>query len=199
MNSGPRLDADERRLLLALARESVRCAATGVSPPEVGACKVPPALAESAGCFVTLTCAGHLRGCIGNLEPRWPLWRSVIENARAAATRDSRFEPVTADELETLTIEISVLTPPQPLAFASPAELLAKLEPGRDGVVLERGARRATFLPQVWEKLPDKAEFLDQLALKAGLAAGDWRQPGMVVRVYQVAHFSETDAAAPTD
>ena len=120
----------------------------------------------------------------------------MLENTRAAALRDARFSPVTADELETIEIEISVLAPPQPLAFASPAELLARLEPGRDGVVLELGARRATFLPQVWEKLPDKAKFLDQLALKAGGAPGDWRLPGTAVRIYQVEHFSEGDAGS---
>ena len=189
------LDREERLLLLALARAALHRSVAGASPPDVAGCKVPPRLAEPAGCFVTLTRAGQLRGCIGNLEPRWPLWQATIENARAAALRDSRFPPVTPDELDTIEIEISVLTPPQPLPFASPAELLAKLEPGRDGVVLELGARRVTFLPQVWQKFPDKAGFLDQLALKAGAAPGDWRRAGTAVKTYRVEHFSEADAA----
>lgn len=195
MNSVPRLSPDERRLLLALAREALRRSVAGAPPPEIARCKVPPRLAEPAACFVTLTRAGQLRGCIGNLDPRGPLWQGVLENTRAAALRDARFSPVTADEWETIEIEISVLAPPQPLAFASPTELLARLEPGRDGVILELGARRATFLPQVWEKLPDKAKFLDQLALKAGGAPGDWRLPGTSVKTYQVEHFSEGEAA----
>lgn len=196
MSSVPRLGLDERRLLLALAREALRRSVTGAPPPEVVGCKVPPSLAEPAACFVTLTRYGQLRGCIGNLDPRGPLWQAVLENTRAAALRDARFSPVAADELEAIEIEISVLAPPQPLAFASPAELLAQLEPGRDGVVLELGARRATFLPQVWEKLPDKEKFLDQLALKTGGAPGDWRRPGISVKIYQVEYFSEGEAAA---
>jgi AMMECR1 domain-containing protein len=101
--------------------------------------------------------------------------------------------------VETLRIEISVLTPPQPLACDSPDALLAQLVPGRDGVLLELGTRRATFLPQVWDKLPDKVAFLDQLALKAGGAAGDWRRPDARVSIYTVEHFEEANdpGAAP--
>lgn len=198
MTIRPPLDPEERRLLLALAREAVARSVTGAPLPEIEACKVPPRLAEPAGCFVTLTREGALRGCIGNLEPRWPLWQAVLENARAAATRDRRFPPVGPDELETLRIEISVLTPPQPLACDSPDALLARLVPGRDGVLLELGTRRATFLPQVWDKLPDKVSFLDQLALKAGGAAGDWRRPDARVSVYTVEHFEEADDPGAT-
>jgi AmmeMemoRadiSam system protein A len=199
VTSRPPLDPEERRLLLALAREAVCRGVTGAPLPEIEACKVPPRLAEPVGCFVTLTREGVLRGCIGNLEPRWPLWQAVLENARAAATRDRRFPPVAPDEVETLRIEISVLTPPQPLVCDSPDALLAQLAPGRDGVLLELGARRATFLPQVWDKLTDKVTFLDQLALKAGGTAGDWWRPDARVSIYAVEHFAEPDepGAAP--
>lgn len=197
MHPAPSLPSSERHLLLALAREAVRCAVTGAAPPEVAGCPVPPRLAEPAGCFVTLTQEGRLRGCIGNLEPRRPLWQAVVENATAAAIRDRRFAPVTAAELDTIALEISLLTPPEPLPPASPEALLAVLVPGRDGVVLDFGSRRATFLPQVWEQLPDKTRFLDELARKAGEPADAWRRPGTRVSRYQVEHFSDRDAPAP--
>jgi AmmeMemoRadiSam system protein A len=151
-------------------------------------------LTEVKGCFVTLKLQGRLRGCIGHLEPQEPLYRAVMENARDAALRDHRFEPLEAPELSEVGIEISVLTTAQPLAFVSSAELLRQLCPHRDGVVLKLAARRsATFLPQVWEQISDKVEFLDRLAVKAGGEASDWREPGTKVSIYQVEAFSESD------
>ncbi len=191
MSADRPLDADQRRWLLALARETLRrCTAQEPLPqPDPG--QVPPRLAAPAACFVTLTRAGELRGCIGTLEARWPLWRAVVENTRAAALYDRRFAPVTPEEVEALRIEISVLGPLRRLVYATPAELLAQLEPGRDGVVLERAGQRATFLPQVWEKLPARTVFLDQLARKAGLPPDAWQQPDARVWVYTVEHFEE--------
>lgn len=186
------IPSTEQALLLALARESVRRAITGTAPLEVEGCRVPPVLQEPRACFVTLTRRGDLRGCIGTLEARRPLWQAVVGNARAAATRDGRFAPVSPTELPDLEIEVSVLTPLEPVDFRSPEELLARLVPGRDGVCLEIGPRRATFLPQVWEKLPDKERFLEQLALKAGAPRDAWRQPGTHVFTYRVEHFHET-------
>lgn len=193
------LNADERRLLLALARETLRRCTAGEALPAPDPCKVPPRLAEPAACFVTLTRSGELRGCIGTLEPRAPLWRAVMENTCAAALRDRRFAPVAREEVAGLRIEISVLGPLRRLVAATPAELLAQLEPGRDGVVLERAGCRATFLPQVWEKLPSRVVFLDQLARKAGLPLEAWQLPDTQVWVYTVEHFmesTETEAAA---
>jgi AmmeMemoRadiSam system protein A len=187
----PQLNADEQLLLLGLARETLRRTVTGAADPTFASCKLPPRLNASQGCFVTLTRDGQLRGCIGNVEPRWPLWRAVVENSRVAATQDSRFPPVRPEELESVEIEISVLTPPERLQFRSPEDLLAQLEPGRDGVLFGWGARRATYLPQVWEKLPDKTRFLSQLALKAGAGPDDWRRRDAVFHRYQVIHFSE--------
>lgn len=189
----PQLNADEQLLLLGLARETLRCTVAGTVVPSFEACKLPPRLNGSLGCFVTLTQQGQLRGCIGNVEPRWPLWRAVVENTRVAATQDARFPPVAAEELDTIEIEISVLSPPELVRFRSPQDLLDQLEPGRDGVLLRLGDRRATYLPQVWEKLPDKIRFLSQLALKAGVGPDDWRRRDAAIHRYQVVHFSEGD------
>lgn len=187
----PQLNADERLLLLGLARETLQCTVKGIAVPAFEPCKLPPRLNASQGCFVTLTQQGQSRGCIGNVEPRWPLWRAVVENTRVAATQDARFPPVGPEELDTVEIEISVLTPPELVRFASPQELLDQLEPGRDGVLLSLGGRRATYLPQVWEKLSDKTRFLSLLALKAGAGPDDWRHRDAVVHRYRVMHFAE--------
>lgn len=185
--------AAERRFLLELARKSVReAAATGRLPP-VSAEGLAPELTVPKGCFVTLTKAGQLRGCIGHLTPQMPLYRAIADNARSATLYDPRFRAVAPDEVEHLEIEISVLTVPQPLAFASPDDLLRKLQPHEDGVVLQIGRRSATYLPQVWEQLPDKVEFLNSLAEKAGGAPGDWREPGTQVSIYHVESFKESD------
>jgi hypothetical protein len=184
---------DQRRFLLELARQSVREAtATGRLPPK-SADGLAAKLTEPKGCFVTLTKGGMLRGCIGHITPQLPLYQAIAENARSAAIRDPRFLPVSAREVAELEIEISVLTVPQSLAFASPDDLLRKLRPHEDGVVLQIGGRGATYLPQVWEHLPDKVEFLSSLAEKAGCAPGDWRKPGAAVSIYHVESFKESD------
>jgi AmmeMemoRadiSam system protein A len=140
---------------------------------------------------VTLTKDGNLRGCIGSLEARRPLIIDVRDNAVSAAFSDPRFPPVAPHELEDLHIEVSVLSPARRLPYDGPDDLIAKLRPGVDGVVIERGWHRATFLPQVWEKLPDPREFLAHLCLKAGLAVDAYRRPGLDVYTYQVEKFEE--------
>jgi len=140
-----------------------------------------------------LTENGQLRGCIGNILPRESLWRAVVDNTRNAAIHDPRFQPVRPDEVNKIKIEISVLTTPQPLSFKSPDDLLSKLKPGDDGVVLRIGSAGATFLPQVWEQLPDKVQFLSQLAQKAGCAPGDWRGANVNVSIYHVEAFHEPE------
>jgi AmmeMemoRadiSam system protein A len=184
-------------LLLGLARETLRRCASEQEVPTVEGCGLPPSLRVHQGCFVTLTRQDVLRGCIGNLEPRWPLWQAVIENTRAAATRDARFPRVGGAEADEVRIEISLLSRPAPVAHAGPAALLEALRPGTDGVLLEYGSRRATFLPQVWDKLPDPAKFMSQLAVKAGLDPEDWRRPEAVVQTYQVEHFAEPQRPDP--
>ena len=134
----------------------------------------PEILQKPGACFVTLTRDGALRGCIGSLEACRPLLDDLRSNALAAALRDPRFPPLTAAELPDVDIEVSVLGTPQALVFSSEAEALSRLRPGIDGVILTAGGRRATFLPQVWEQLPDPAEFIGRLKQKAGLPASYW-------------------------
>lgn len=184
-------NAADRKFLLDLARQTLHSATAGSALPEVKLETVPAACRIAKGCFVTLTKDGALRGCIGNILPAGPLYRSVEVNARNAALRDPRFPPVMAAEAGALHIEVSVLTLPEPLAFASPDDLLAKLVPRRDGVVLRIGERSATYLPQVWEQLPAKAEFLSHLALKAGCLANAWRGPDVQVLIYRAEVFGE--------
>ena len=147
--------------------------------------------------FVTLTSGrapgGALRGCIGSLEARRPLREDVEANAVAAALHDPRFAPLTARELDDTVVEVSVLSVPAALPAADEAELLARLRPGVDGVVLSACGRRATFLPQVWEQLPDPADFLARLRRKAGLPADYWGRD-VVVETYTVTAWQE---AAP--
>ena len=133
-----------------------------------------PLLAQPAATFVTLTQGGQLRGCIGSLEAYRPLAADVAENAFSAAFRDPRFSPLAAEELPRTRIEVSLLDTPQPMTFSDEADALAKLCPGVDGLILTHGGRRATFLPQVWESLPEPRRFLQQLKLKAGLPADFW-------------------------
>jgi AmmeMemoRadiSam system protein A len=187
------LAASERKALLELARRVLgRVAADASAPPiELAAKDLPARFLEKKACFVTLTKEGELRGCIGHLEPQEALYLAVMDNTRNAAVQDPRFSPVRPDEVARIKIEISVLTEPQPLAFSSPDDLLAKLQPHIDGVVLRLGSRRATFLPQVWAQLPDKAEFLNHLCQKAGCEASAWRGKDTGVSIYHVECFEE--------
>jgi AmmeMemoRadiSam system protein A len=185
--------AADRRYLLDLARKTVREVATNGQLPEVSADGLAPKFTAAKGCFVTLTKRGDLRGCIGYILPQGPLYRAVVENARNAALRDPRFPAVGPGEVDQLEIEISVLTEPQPLFFSSPEDLLRRLQPHQDGVVLQIGNRGATYLPQVWEQIPDKVDFLNNLAEKAGCESSAWRQPGVSVSIYHVESFKESE------
>lgn len=156
-----------------------------------------PALALPGATFVTLTQAGELRGCIGTLEAHRPLGEDVARNAVAAAFRDPRFPPLTVGEYATTRVEVSLLTAPVPLPVRSEADLLARLVPGVDGLVFSWHGHRATFLPQVWDALPEPAAFIGQLKRKAGLAAGFWADDVRIER-YTVAKFREpADAPGP--
>ena len=184
------LDPSQRRTLLALARQSIeygldRGCAIPVDPSDYAA-----GLQERRAAFVTLQIQGALRGCIGHLQAVQPLVRDVAENAFAAAFRDPRFPVLTSPELADLAIEISVLSPSQPLSFASEEELLRLIEPGRDGLILEDGAARGTVLPTVWESLPDPREFLRHLKQKAGLSPDHWSDELRIDR-YRTESFSE--------
>lgn len=184
------LTAEEKQILLRLARDAIREALKGNPLPEIDLATLPPRLQAKGAAFVTLTLQGQLRGCIGSLMAHRPLALDVQQHAVDAAFDDPRFPPLTDLEFRPLRIEISVLSEPQPLIFSSPEELLQKLRPGVDGVVLERGWNRGTFLPQVWEELPEPEEFLSHLSRKAGLPANAWRWPDIQIKVYQVEKFA---------
>lgn len=145
-------------------------------------------LRELGASFVTLKLEGDLRGCIGTIDPHRPLGEDVAHNAVAAAYRDPRFPPVSSVEREQLEIEVSVLSPREYIAVEDERDALAKLRPGVDGVYLEYGYARSTFLPQVWESLPDPMEFLGELRRKAGLPARFWH-PSMKISRYTVEKF----------
>jgi len=150
-----------------------------------------PVFQTPCGTFVTLKQQGQLRGCIGNLSASDPLAEGVRRNAVNAAFHDPRFSPLTARELDQVVIEVSVLTEPRPLEFSDPEDLLHKLRPNIDGVILRKGYASATFLPQVWEQLPQKEDFLGHLCLKAGLPRDAWKRSTLEVSTYQVQYFEE--------
>jgi AmmeMemoRadiSam system protein A len=149
-------------------------------------------LEEKRGVFVTLHKNGRLRGCIGNIEPAKPVLEGVRENALHAALDDARFAPVTPEELADLDIEVSLLTVPEKLDYSDSKDLLRQIVPFRHGVIVEKGHHRATFLPQVWEQLPDPASLLTQLCLKARLDPDAWRTRDLTVSIYEVQSFTET-------
>ncbi len=150
-----------------------------------------PAPDIECGTFVTLKKNGQLRGCIGNLQAAGSVTEGIQRNARSAAFHDSRFPPLTAEEFEEIEIDISVLSQAQVLEYSDGNDLLAKLRPGIDGVILQLGGAGATFLPQVWDQLPDAEQFLGNLCRKAGLAETAWQDSHPQIEVYQVQCFEE--------
>lgn len=181
----------ERQYLLVLARQSIRHYLDTGKNLKVANGELPSEkLKEKRACFVTLTMGGQLRGCIGHILPIQELYLDVIENAVSAAFEDPRFNPLSKAEFDKIKIEISVLTAPAPLKFSTPEELIKKLRPKIDGVILKRGRQQATFLPQVWEELSSPKEFLGHLCLKAGLEAECWRGD-LAVETYQAEAFGE--------
>lgn len=153
-----------------------------------------PWLNDPAATFVTLKKHGELRGCIGSLRAYQSLMNDLQDNAVSAAFRDPRFPPLTADELPDISVEVSLLTEPEAMTFSSEADALAQLEPDVDGVIFECGGYRSTFLPQVWEQLPEPEIFMAHLKQKAGLPAAFWSDDVQLHR-YRVEKFSESDDA----
>jgi hypothetical protein len=144
---------------------------------------------EKRGVFVTLEIEGQLRGCIGNILPVYPLAEAIMRNAYEAAFEDPRFGPLTKGEFKDTDIEISVLTEPEKLEYKSAEDLLDKLHPGKDGVVIQKGMYKSTYLPQVWEDLPNKEEFLSSLCMKAGLDSDEWEKRECKIYTYEVEKF----------
>jgi AmmeMemoRadiSam system protein A len=144
------------------------------------------------GTFVTLkTKSGRLRGCIGSLSADEAVLDNVQHNAINAAVHDPRFSPLSKEELDQVLVEVSVLSTPEPLSYVNGEDLVAKLRPRVDGVILEKGHNRATFLPQVWDQLPDPRDFLSHLCRKAGLPGDAWEKTKPDISTYQVAYFEE--------
>ena len=185
------LTLEEKQTLLRLARQALESSVRGQPLPALDSTTLSPTLRADGASFVTLTVHAELRGCIGALEPCQSLAEDVREHAIAAALQDYRFSAVEEHELPQIEIEVSRLSLPEPLDYTTAEDLLARLRPGVDGVILQDGFRRATFLPQVWEKVADKEEFLDHLCMKMGAAADTWRRKHLEVLVYQVEEFHE--------
>ncbi len=182
------LTEEQGEVLLRLARQAigeVLGVEEGVTLP------LEPGFDVECGTFVTLKIGGALRGCIGNIMADGSVAEGIKRNAENAAFHDSRFSPLTVEELAKVHIDISILSQPQSLDYSDGEDLIAKLRPGIDGVIVRLGMAGATFLPQVWEQLPDPQLFLGHLCQKAGLAATAWRDSHPEIDIYQVQCFEE--------
>ena len=186
----PQFTKTQRATLLQLARTVLRHRLQGGEAPETT--KDPDFLHKKAA-FVTLTIGGKLRGCIGNLIPVGPLWQGIHDNALSAAFHDHRFNALTVEELEQVNIEVSVLSEPRKLSHTGGNDLVDKLCPGIDGVILRKDGRSGTFLPQVWDQLATTELFLDHLCVKAGLPQKSWQADDVSIETYQVECFSESE------
>lgn len=187
------LASAERRTLIDVARRSIEQGLETGQPLVIVPSEYHRDLKAVRASFVTLQIRGKLRGCIGHLEAVQPLVVDVAENAFAAAFRDPRFSPLTQVEWPNVALHLSLLTRPVPLQFVDEADLLRQLRPGEDGLVLQDGPNRGTFLPSVWESLPEPATFLAHLKQKAGLAANHWSDRIEVLR-YRTESFGNADA-----
>jgi len=184
------LTEEQGKFLLSVARKIIEEELFGQKEQEQPD-DLAPVFRERRGTFATLTIDGNLRGCIGHIIPQESLIEGIKVNAINAAFRDPRFPAMSQKEWDRVKIEISILTDPEPLSYKDANDLLAKLRPGIDGVILGKGFYQATFLPQVWEQLPEKEEFLTHLCLKAGLRGDAWKKGDLEVSTYQVQAFEE--------
>ncbi len=184
---------EEQKLLLDISRRTLEAITAGGSRPRPDLQTLPPALREERACFVSFHINGELRGCTGTLAARRPLADEVSVTTVQTAFNDPRFSPVIASEVPQILIDISVLTPSSPLTYSDPDELLSLLRPNIDGVTLSLGPYRSTFLPQVWENVPDKVEFLTMLSRKMGLPGDAWRHPKMQVETYRSFNMAEAE------
>jgi uncharacterized protein len=181
----------EQCQLLGIARLTLESITAGSGSPSLNFDLLPPNFREPRACFVTLNYDGELRGCTGTLMARSPLAEEVVYTTIQTALYDPRFPAVVAEEVATIHIEISVLTPPSPLAFTRPDEIPFLLQPGVHGVTLMLGRHRSTFLPQVWERLSDPIDFLMRLSLKMGLPSNAWLDAQIQVETYQTVILAE--------
>lgn len=191
MVNAKKVSNEEGKHLLNLARETIKNELDKKKIPPIDWENISDKFKENLGTFVTLTIDGNLRGCIGHIIPRETLIEGVKENSINAAFRDPRFPPLAKREFEKIEIEVSILTYPEELTYKDGEDLLNKLRPGTDGVIIKKDFYEATFLPQVWEQLPSKEEFLSHLCMKAGLPANSWKEEKLHVSTYQVQAFEE--------
>lgn len=190
LDEGDKVSREEAgRTLIGMARAAIGAKLIGREAPKSNGAAW---LSQPGATFVTLTQAGRLRGCIGSLAPQRPLGVDVIANAESAAFSDPRFPPITNEEWGDTQTEVSLLSTPRPIRFADEGDLLSKITPGEDGLILEAGSHRGTFLPQVWASLPDTQKFLSQLRLKAGLPP-DFRLGRCRVLRYRVIKWKQSD------
>jgi AmmeMemoRadiSam system protein A len=187
---GRELSSGQRALLTDVARRSIAYGLAHGEAMPVVLSAYADALREPKACFVTLRIGEELRGCVGTLRARLPLVEEVARSAYSAAFGDPRFPPLTAEELDTIHLHISVLSTPEPMPVADEGELLARLRPGVDGLVLSDGARSSTFLPSVWDSLPEPKRFVTHLKLKAGMPPDHWSS-SMRVQRYTTESFEE--------
>jgi len=185
-----KMTGEDKKTMLEIARSAIG-SALGKCKTVKRPVKVSDALARKRGCFVTLNKNGTLRGCIGTIEPLRPLIEGVEKNAVNAAFKDLRFKKLTCKELDEVDIEISALTVPETVEFKNNEDLLKKIKAGVHGVIISRGERIATFLPQVWQQFSGKKEFLGALCQKAGIESSCWKNQGIEVKVYEAEYFSE--------
>lgn len=176
------LNKAQQQRLLALAKNSIEHGLKNGRPLPVRIEDYPKELSEQRATFVTLTIQGQLRGCIGMLEAVRPLVQDIADNAFSAAFRDPRFAPLSPAEFDQIAVHISILSPSEAMTFDSEAGLIRQLRPSIDGLILVEGPFRGTFLPSVWESLPEPADFLRHLKQKAGLPAGYWSDTLKVYR-----------------
>ena len=186
-----KLTKEEGKYLLDVARRTIEQRLFDRKGPKKSDADMPAICNEYRGTFVTLTIQGGLRGCIGHITPQETVLEGIKVNAINAAFRDPRFRPLSGNEWKNVQIEISILTDPKPLSYAGPSDLLKKLRPDVDGVIIKKGYHQSTFLPQVWEQLPKKEEFLTHLCVKAGLNGDEWKKGDLEVSTYQVQAFEE--------
>lgn len=183
--------------LLRIARRSIEYGLEHGKPLPVRVDILSGALAEPAATFTTLKLDGQLRGCCGMLEAVRPLGEDVAYTAFQAAFRDTRFDPLRRDELDRVRLDVSVLSPPEPMTVLDEADLFEQLVPGEDGLVIVEGASRATFLPKVWESLPDPRQFVTALKTKCGLPGDYWSEQLRFFR-YATTSYAEPPQAGAT-
>ena len=189
---GTPLTEQQGQALICLARSVIAFRLAGDQDSTCDAVVLAePELQQRRGVFVTLTLDGQLRGCIGSLGAVSSILDGVRENAINAAFGDPRFSPLTVAELAAIEIEVSILSEPQPLTYEDGDDLVAKLKPNIDGVIIAKGSARATFLPQVWAQLPQPESFLNHLCQKAMLPMASWRDGTLAVQTYSVQYFHE--------